>query len=106
MENKIELPYNIGDTVYILENFNEYDDIKNGYKPIHTIYKTDIVIKPIIVEGFIIDEEGIFLAEDGWDGWNKIVTYHSLTLEEYEDCKIFGTEKEANEFVNKIKVEV
>lgn len=104
MDNNIKLPYEIGSTVYIVENFNSCYDLDNGFVPIHTIYNSDIVIKPIGVKGYIIDKHGISLAEDGWDGWNKLNVYHNLDLaERCEDCKIFGTKKEAEDFVNSIK---
>lgn len=100
-ENLIKLPYNIGDKIYIVENYNKCYDKK--YKPIVTIYEDDIVIKPITVEGFIIDDRGINLAENANDGWNELITYHDLTLEEYGDCKVFGSLVEAELFVDTIR---
>jgi hypothetical protein len=95
------LPCDINDTIYVVQDYNPYYDEK--YVPIKTIYGNKVIIKEIIVEGFIIDKEGIFIAEDGLDGWNKLIVYHNLTLEEYGDCKIFLDIVEAKNFINTIK---
>ena len=98
-ENIINLPCSIGDAVYIVENYNKYYDKCKYY---NTIYDSKVVIKSYFVESFIIDDEGVFIAEDGNDGFNKMSTYHDLTLEEYGDCKIFYSEKDAIDFVKTI----
>jgi hypothetical protein len=95
------LPCDIGDIIYVVEDYNQYYDEK--YMSIKTIYGNRIIIKEIIVEGFIVDKEGIFIAEDSFDGWNKLTVYHNLTLEKYGDCKIFFSIVEAKNFVNTIK---
>jgi hypothetical protein len=99
----IKLPYNIGDEVFIVENYNLYWDVED-FTPIHTIYGKDIVIKPMNIEGFIIDEKGIHIAEDGHDGWNKLTLYHDLTLKDDGVCRVFGTLKDAEEFVNQYAI--
>jgi hypothetical protein len=102
MDGLIKLPYNVGDRVFIAEDYNQYWDV-DYYNPIHTIYGTKIVIKAWTVEGFIIDDKGVHLAEDGHDGWNKLTTYHDLTLDKDGECKIFGNLAEAKAFVDGVK---
>lgn len=100
MNNEIKLPCKIGDIVYIVEDYNPYYD-KCEY--CETIYGSKIVVKDFVVDSFIIDSKGVSIAEDGHDGYNKLITYHSLTLEEYEDCKVFYNKKDALEFVKSIR---
>ena len=99
LDINFKLPANICDDIYIVENYNQYYDKCKFYI---TKYDTKIVIKKYIVEGFIVDEYGIFFAEDSWDGWNKLSVYHELTLEEYGDCKIFLNELDALDFVGSV----
>jgi len=101
MNKNIVLPCNIGDEIYIVEDYNEhYDDFYHYYE---TIYGGRVVVKELIVDSFIVDSQGVFIAENGYDGYNKITTYHDLTLEEYDDCKIFYSEKDAMDFIKTIK---
>jgi len=88
LKNTIELPCKIGDEIFIVEDYNQHYDECEYYE---TIYDTKITIKRSIIECFIIDDEGIFIGEDGHDGFNKLTTYHNLTLEDYNVCKIFYT---------------
>ena len=102
--NNVTLPYSIGDTIYVVENYNEHFDKCEHFT---TKYNTEIKIKKYEVEGFIITKDGIYLTEDGWDGFNIFEQYHTLELENYDNCKIFNTLKEAEEFVKSIvKVKV
>lgn len=95
-----ETPCNVGDIIYVVEDYNRFYD-KCGYY--ETIYGSRIVIKDYVVEGFLIDELGVHIAEGSHDGWNKFSTYHDLTLEDkYGDCMIFNNRDDAIEFVNSI----
>jgi hypothetical protein len=94
----IQLPCNLGDVIYIVEDYNPYYDTCKFFK---TKYNTNITIKKHVVESFIVEKEGVFISESGHDGFNKITDYHKLTLDKYGDCKIFYSKQEALDFVNK-----
>ena len=96
MNKIIKLPCKIGDYVYVVE------DADRREKHYETIYGGKIKINKYSVEAFIIDDEGISIAENGWGGYNKFGTYHDLTLKEHGEPKIFFNEADAIEFVKSV----
>ncbi len=100
----ITLPLRVGETIYVVEDYNSYYG-----PPDSTIIRYDTVVgKPIKitemeVEGYIISEDGVHFAEDGHDGWNRLETYHRLSLDKYPNnrCKLFYTFDAALDFVKK-----
>ena len=101
MNNTINLPCNIGDKIYVVEDYNSFYDKCEYYE---TVFGTKIVIKGYIVEVFVVDESGVSIGEHTHDGINKLDTYHHLYHVEDEDCKIFYCEKDAMDFVKSISV--
>lgn len=101
----IESKFNIGDDIFVVEDFNPYydpDDPKVMYKG-KSRFGRYFVIKKYCVEGLLVIDNKVFVAEDSHDGWNKMEIYHSLTRHTYGDCKIFGSYKEAKEFAKELE---
>jgi hypothetical protein len=83
----------IGDVVYTIDNYNQYYDkpfeeyehkrVKSNSNPY--IKEDKLIIREFIIQGFIVDQEGVFPAEDGNDGWNKITVYNSINDKFYYD---------------------
>ena len=79
-------PCNIGDTVYTIKGLPEcfnhpdssfYQDYLEKKERSYRGY----LIEPHTVEGFIIDESGIHIAENNApDGWVRLVTYNSCQM--------------------------
>ncbi|MGE5637657.1 MAG: hypothetical protein ACM3WQ_03025 [Chloroflexota bacterium] len=96
----VTLPCNIGDTVYLVEDFNEYYDKTPSYL---TRDGKKVTIKEFVVDSFIVDENGIYIAEGGHDGYNKISTYHNLYISKHLNCRVFSSYKGALNFVKSLK---
>lgn len=96
MQRTFEFPYFIGQTIYIIKaGYNKYPDDKNS--KFFSKNNTKIKICEHVVEGFIIDKDGVHVAEDGHDGWTLLTTYNYLP--NGDDCIFFETMEKAIEFV-------
>ena len=96
--NELELQCRIGDKIYVVEDFNNFHGKTDYYT---TKYNSKIIIRKYTIRGFIIDEDGVHIAEDTWDGWIRYAE-GGLTLEKYSDRKIFNSEEDAIEFVKSV----
>lgn len=93
---KIETKYNIGDTVYTIDNCtnNEWDEAEYKREDFHSgkyisKFAARAIIKETVIEGFIVDNnEEVHPAIDGWDGWNKVVQYNSINGKCYNNLQI------------------
>ena len=97
----MNVPYELGSKVFIVMDYNSFHD--DG-KQMFIIGDFKLKIAERCVEGYIYDEEGLHLAVNGWDGWNKLTTYHNISGT--EDCKVFDDYEEALEYINKLKESV
>jgi len=96
---KIEIPAKLGDTVYIVENWNPYWDKEIEY---HLTPQLDkIKITRDAVEGYIFDKYGLSYAELGHDGWNTMGGSLPEYMDDDEECKIFKSYDSALAFVKK-----
>lgn len=97
--NELVLPCYIGSTVYIVRDYNSFND---SCEKFITKYGTEVVVEEFIVEHFIYDKNGFNISIMTWDGYLKLKNYHHLTLDEYGDCKIFTTLEGAAKYLDNI----
>ena len=97
----IKLPCNIGDKIFVVEDYNEFYDKCHYYE---TKYGNKIVLKEYMVDVFIVDENGVHIGEYTHDGAVRFDQNHDLTLNvKWGDCKIFFNELEAKEFIKGVR---
>jgi len=92
----IKLPVPIGNNIYWIEQWNKY--YKTGEK-YETSYGITLTIVKKEVEGYIIDKDGITIAEDGWDGWDDASNYYENKKGNIIDSPWFKTKKEALDYI-------
>lgn len=98
--DRLVLPCNIGDIVYIVRDYNKYYD--TGLDRYNTRYNTEVVVDKFKVIEFIFDEEGFNIAINTMDGYLKLKYYYNLTLIQLFDCKIFTTIEGAAKYLDVI----
>lgn len=76
------MPYSIGQTIYVVKEYNEYR--QSGTDRVFSDGERKITIAELILEGFIIDKDGIYLAEETHDGWSILVDESELDFGDIE----------------------
>lgn len=65
----------VGDTIYLVRGYNSFHDPNNiNVMDVHEaiggrLGDNRICIEEYCIEGFIIDEDGVQVAYNTWDGW-------------------------------------
>lgn len=80
-------------------------DIKLPYEIVENSNSSDnkVTVTMANVKGYIIDKEGIHLAEEINRGWSKIVDTHKLTIKgKRGGYEIFKSFKKAMDFTDEI----
>lgn len=67
VENKVGYWIGLADKEYYVNNYTNVHFYDNG----HVRY-TETNFKEYYVEGWIVTEEGFFVAEQTWDGWQPL----------------------------------
>lgn len=67
IENKIGYWIGLADKEYYVNNYTNVYFHDNGY-----VRYTEISYKEYRVEGWIVTDEGFFVAEQTWDGWQPL----------------------------------
>lgn len=67
IENKVGYWIGLADKEYYVNNYTDVYFHDNGY-----VRYTEISFKEYRVEGWIATEEGFFVAENTWDGWQPL----------------------------------
>lgn len=67
IENKIGYWIGLADKEYYVNNYTDVYFHDNGY-----VRYTEISFKEYHVEGWIVTDEGFFVAEQTWDGWQAL----------------------------------
>lgn len=101
-EEEIYIPNFIGDKLYMIRNLSDSDE----NVLVHDIKNSKIIIDEIIVEGFIINKEGVYIAEVGFDGWNTLndnYYFNNPKTNKYEDYLLFNKKSLAIEYVEQLK---
>lgn len=67
IENKVGYWIGLADKEYYVNNYTNVYFHDNGY-----VRYTEISFKEYRVEGWIVTDEGFFVAEQTWDGWQPL----------------------------------
>ena len=100
-----ETPCEIGQFVYTIDRLRENIDNEYDYIPRKQYGKDMLIIRENKVDGFIIDDGGLFPAECGWDGWTKITTYNAYSCmnNKYNFDRVFYNRQDAIDFLNDVE---
>ena len=96
MINDFQLPFKIGDTVYLVESTYPYSKTK----------KLEYKVVKYKVEGILIDDDyDVYPVENTWDGYVPAAeTYYNTLNNKMEDSPIFTTLHEANNFIKNMEL--
>ena len=67
VRNKVGYWVGSADKEYYLNNYTNVDFDNNGF-----VGYTETSFQEYRVEGWIVTDEGFFVAEQGWDGWQPL----------------------------------
>lgn len=99
---EVELPYDVGDIVYRVRDFDEYSDLSLEIYENTNVVDEKHVIQPYKVEAIRIKSENkIVLVEDSHDGYCEMdegITINGL----FRDERVFTTKENAIKFLNDV----